>query len=125
MDAPPCRSVLVIDDNVALRSAYARILRGAGFEVAEATGENAFAVLDCARFGVVVSDIMMPGRDGFEISRYCIEKNPSARVILLSGSVHSPLLLKTGTLLGAVIGLAKPVAAEALIAAVTAALRSE
>jgi DNA-binding response OmpR family regulator len=57
--------VLVVDDDGALRSSEAHILRSAGYTVAEAEdGDAALRLLDELDVGMVLLDLKMPRRDG-------------------------------------------------------------
>jgi CheY-like chemotaxis protein len=69
-------TVLVVDDNPATRYSTGRVIRAAGFRLAEAgTGQEA---LDQAAKGVsaVVLDVHLPDMDGFEVCRH-LRTNPA------------------------------------------------
>jgi CheY-like chemotaxis protein len=60
--------VLVVDDDGALRSSEAHILRSAGYTVAEAEdGDDALRLLDELDVGMVLLDLRMPRRDGLSV----------------------------------------------------------
>jgi DNA-binding response OmpR family regulator len=60
--------VLVVDDDGALRSSEAYILRSAGYTVAEAEdGDAALRLLDELDVGMVLLDLRMPRRDGLSV----------------------------------------------------------
>jgi DNA-binding response OmpR family regulator len=64
------------------------ILREAGFQVSIATSaESALAVLRTAgrRFGVIITDHVLPGASGAEFVRQLREMNPDVPVIVVSG----------------------------------------
>ena len=80
-------SVLVVEDEILIRSAAAEFLRGAGYKVIEAAnGEEAIAV--CASgtpVDLVFSDINMPGDlDGVELARRIADRHPGIHIILTS-----------------------------------------
>jgi EAL domain-containing protein (putative c-di-GMP-specific phosphodiesterase class I) len=107
--------VLVVDDEPKLLGAYHRILRGAGYEVVAASdGLDAQAILEQERFDVIISDIRMPGLDGFELLRKAGRTHPDVPVILVTGSPSSEEtdLAVAG---GALLYLVKPVDARALV----------
>jgi two-component system chemotaxis sensor kinase CheA len=68
-DAAP-RHVLLVDDSPFFRNMLSPVLRSAGFVVtAVSTVDDAIALLHSnRRFDVVVTDIEMPGKDGFELT---------------------------------------------------------
>jgi CheY-like chemotaxis protein len=92
------RSVLVIDDDAAVRSVLRRRLEHAGISVFEASdgvrGEEAFAARPDA-FDLVILDLTMPGRGGEEVLRTLRQLRPSIPVVLISGystdSIATPL----------------------------------
>jgi len=68
--AAPLR-VLLVDDSMVTREMERRLLEDAGFVVALATdGADALAQLGAERFDCVVTDIEMPGMDGYELTRH-------------------------------------------------------
>ena len=81
------RRAVVIDDDPAVVWFIGGLLSGVGFEVLEAhDGERGFELVCSAWPDVVVSDVLMPGRDGFTLCRD-IKQDVAVRdtpVILLS-----------------------------------------
>ena len=62
--------VLLVEDSIDLRYLFARVLRGNGFEVCEASnGREALDLLNGFKPDVILTDLMMPGMDGFELIR--------------------------------------------------------
>jgi CheY-like chemotaxis protein len=85
-------SVLVVDDEPAIRSAIVRYFAGLGHAVdAAGTGAEAYAWLESRRYDVVLLDLRMPDTSGDAIYRELLERDPShaARVIFLTGDVQS------------------------------------
>ncbi|HEX6858862.1 MAG TPA: response regulator [Caulobacteraceae bacterium] len=105
MSAP---TVLVIEDDVHLQRQIAVQLRRCGFEVRTANdGEDGLAQLLNSPADVVVTDIVMPRREGLETIVSIKKLRPGTRVIATSGS--NPLLyLKLAGELGADAVLPKP-----------------
>src|SRR5688500_16150392 len=69
--------VLVADDESAIRTLVARMLRRAGYDPVEATdGQHAIEQLDTERFDALVLDLMMPRVDGFGVVNHLIETQP-------------------------------------------------
>ena len=80
--------VLLIDDNPIQLRVRETILRGAGFQVSIATtAEGALAVLRTAanKFGVIVTDHVLPGASGAEFVRELRSVDPTTPVIVVSG----------------------------------------
>lgn len=97
-------SVLVVDDEPAIRSLLAASLRRDGYYVAEAAdGQEAINVLEAAgRVDVVVTDVRMPHMDGLTLADTLRAAQPDLNVIFVSGypvnheamGPHSRLLSK-------------------------------
>jgi CheY-like chemotaxis protein len=85
-------AVLVVEDEILIRSAVAEFLRGAGYRVIEAA-EAAEAVAIFAsgtQIDLVFSDINMPGpMDGLGLVRWIAEHHPGIHVILTSAISHA------------------------------------
>ncbi len=62
------QTVLVVDDETNLRKVLGATLRREGYEVVLAEdGDQAIARFDQGGIDVVVSDLVMPGKDGLEV----------------------------------------------------------
>lgn len=109
-------SVLLVDDGVDFVRIMAERLRERGYRVAEATdGPAALAALERQSFGTIVLDLVMPGMDGIETLRRIKERDPSARVIVLSGHASGQYVVEA-LALGALDFMVKPVDIESLLA---------
>jgi two-component system chemotaxis response regulator CheY len=99
--------ILLVEDHGTTRLAMARLLRDAGAEVISARdGEEGLRLLLADRYDVLLTDLRMPGMDGFELLSHCMAlpewKRPS-RVIAISGEYEA------SSLSGKAVGfLAKP-----------------
>jgi DNA-binding NtrC family response regulator len=82
--------ILLCDDEETLLRSLGRILRTAGHEVVTADGPGGFAKLQQERFDMVLTDIRMPGKNGFEILLTARAVAPSTPVIAMSGSAEIP-----------------------------------
>ncbi len=79
-------SVLVVDDEDALRSVLSTELLSEGYVVETAAdGDDAIAILQQKQFDLVLLDIKMPRVDGFEVLRFIKQRYPSTKVIMLTG----------------------------------------
>ncbi len=77
--------VLVVEDDEGMRRLLSRILRDAGWSVAEAgDGREGLAAVERGRFGLVVTDLKMPRMDGMELLRRLRETRPSLPVVVLT-----------------------------------------
>ena len=124
-DTPPkgVGSILVVEDDEAARGVTARVLQQAGFDVRLAPdGNTALAALESGPLPrVVVSDLMMPGLDGAQLSQRIREQWPQLPVVIVSG--YADVVLHTGELHAAVI-LEKPFTAHALVDAIARATQA-
>jgi two-component system, cell cycle sensor histidine kinase and response regulator CckA len=86
-DTTGAGTVLLVEDEDAVRLFSARALRNKGYKVIEAkSGENALELLDKnAPIDVLVTDVVMPQMDGTELIKRVRERTPSMRVICISG----------------------------------------
>jgi PAS domain S-box-containing protein len=94
--ATPRRTVLIADDESLIRDLGARLLRDDGYEVLTATdGEEAWhLVLDRSdTIDLLLTDVVMPRMDGFELARRWIERNPRSPVLLMTAYADQALHL--------------------------------
>jgi CheY-like chemotaxis protein len=83
--------VLIADDSMAVRKVAERLLIQAGLEVALASsGEEALAWLSKERADVIISDVIMPGRSGYDVCTFVRSQAGLADtpVLLISGIVN-------------------------------------
>lgn len=77
--------ILVIDDDNLVRGLIAKTLRGEGHEVDEARdGAQGIEYLESGRYDLVITDLVMPNKSGFNVSDYIQEKMPSTPILLVS-----------------------------------------
>jgi putative nucleotidyltransferase with HDIG domain len=83
---PLRRRVLIVDDDHLVRDALRFALEDAGYDVwAVAHGADALAVLESQAVDIVLSDIFMPGMNGFELLKQIRQRRPDVPVILVTG----------------------------------------
>ncbi len=114
--------VLIVDDEVNIRTGLAKILEKAGYEVGVAeSGERALSALHEASFDLVVTDLKMVGAGGMEVLRAVKQSHPETEVILLTayGTIESAV---EAMKLDAYDYLTKPVDPERLTHVVAKAL---
>ncbi|WP_225730223.1 MULTISPECIES: response regulator transcription factor [unclassified Nocardia] len=114
-----CARVLVVEDGAAIRAAVAAALRDAGHEVlARPDGQRLEHDLTDFRPDLVVLDIMLPGRDGFQLLEV-IRRRSAAGVLMLTARDAVPDRLR-GLSSGADDYVLKPFVLAELIARVDA-----
>ncbi|HWU02265.1 MAG TPA: response regulator transcription factor [Novosphingobium sp.] len=116
------RSIVVVEDDPALRLLTARALRENGYEVRTAcSGAEMWVLLDNAPADLIVLDIMLPGTTGIELFRR-LRREGDTPIIFVSarGSEEDRVL---GLELGADDYLPKPFSTRELIARIGAVLR--
>lgn len=78
--------ILVVDDDNFGREALTLLLRSAGYEVTSAeTGLSALDMIDSHHYQVVVSDLFLPDKSGFDILLHVQKVSPSTEVIVVTG----------------------------------------
>ena len=117
-------TLLVVEDEDALRDVAGRILTGAGYRVLVA--EGGAQALELAerhdgKIDLLVSDVVMPGMLGKELAERLVVARPGTRVLYMSGYAQ-PVLASQGTLDPGVVLLEKPFTANDLLAAVRSRL---
>jgi len=79
-------SILIIDDEKAIRKTLAEILSYEGYKIEEAAdGEEGLKKFSNAVFDVVLCDIKMPKMDGIEFLEKARELNPDVPIVVISG----------------------------------------
>jgi PAS domain S-box-containing protein len=83
---PRVASILVVDDEAAVRRLLVSALRVRGHDVESAAdGAEALQKLDARTFHLVITDLSMPGTDGLALAREVRRRSASTRVIIVSG----------------------------------------
>jgi two-component system cell cycle sensor histidine kinase/response regulator CckA len=93
-DLTGTETILLVEDEEAVRGFSARTLRNIGYEVFEAgTGLQALEVMEEVegRIDLVVSDVMMPEMDGPTMAREMRSENPELKIIFVSGYAQDVL----------------------------------
>jgi DNA-binding response OmpR family regulator len=114
--------VLVVEDSDAVRLSVGAVLRSQGYLVTECTdGSDLESVLGQHTPDVVVLDVMLPGRDGFELLDVVRRSGDAAVIMLTARDTTSDRVRGLGA--GADDYLVKPFAMAELVARVRAVLR--
>jgi DNA-binding NtrC family response regulator len=119
-------TILVVDDEVALRRLIVRQLRIEGYKVLEAGyGMEALAVAAISRepIDLVLSDIRMPGMPGTELAQRLMSEHPGLQVVLMSAHPVDDLTFSTDCR-GVITVLTKPFESKSLLALVKLVLET-
>lgn len=120
---PAKAEILVIDDDANTLASLARAFRLAGHEAVVC--DSATRALDLAkgtRFDLVLSDVVMPGKDGIALLEELKKTGVAAPVVMMSGQATIEMAVRA-TKLGAVDFLEKPISTDKLLLTVENALR--
>jgi CheY-like chemotaxis protein len=81
------QTVLVVEDAEGLRELASRLLERLGYAVlVAANADEAFRLFDVnASIDVLLTDVVMPGASGSELTRQLVERRPALKVIYMSG----------------------------------------
>lgn len=119
-------SILVVDDEEGIRELLQHWLRRAGHSVACVdNGRAAVRLLQTQHFDLIITDVVMPDGDGFELIAEFRRLRSTARVLAISGGgkyLRGADCLKMARGLGAHAAMMKPFDWEELQAAIGLAL---
>lgn len=119
--------ILVIDDEPQVRAMLRQMLEREGYEVLEAEeGGAGMKLYQTQSPDLVITDILMPGKEGIETILAMRKAHPDVKIIAISGGRRMGKLdiLPIAQTFGAVYTLAKPFEREELLEAVQAVLAS-
>ena len=111
--------ILIVDDDELFRPMLRATLLKLGHQVREASdGDEAILMFQQEPADVVITDIILPGREGLEIIGLCKSSFPEVKVVAMSGAgtVVDTNYLKLATAEGADAVLNKPFSKDQLAA---------
>lgn len=122
------KRILIIDDDFHVRDMLERLLRRAGYD--SQLAENGVEALKMHRenpVDLVITDIIMPEKEGLEIITEFRRDYPSVKLIAISGGgrIGPANYLKMAKLLGAERTFAKPVDTSQLLSAIEELLATD
>jgi CheY-like chemotaxis protein len=83
---PLRKTILVVDDDPCFRDLTVTILSRAGYQVEEAAdGTEAMLFARKSRIDLIITDIVMPNREGIETIRYFAKALPNVPIVAISG----------------------------------------
>lgn len=108
-------TVLVVDDDVSLRSSLSETLKQAGYIVeARTSAAEALHLLRTSKFDIVLCDLKLPDMDGLSFIPRCLEADPKSVVVLMTAFGSSDMAI-TAMRAGAYDYLSKPFSPDELI----------
>jgi two-component system cell cycle sensor histidine kinase/response regulator CckA len=111
------QTVLVVDDDEALRTLTKRLLTRHGYTVLlAANASDALRVVETnPSINVLLTDVVMPGASGPELTQQLIEQRPMLNVIYMSGYTEDAIV-RHGVLKPGIVFLNKPFTSQTLLA---------
>ena len=105
-------NILLVDDDKGYLQLVACIFERAGIKVHYAMcGEEAIGILKKGSIATMLTDLNMPGIDGFELAMIAKELLPDIEIVMITGDI-SPEVYRMAAKSGIAKVLAKPVNAE-------------
>jgi two-component system, NtrC family, nitrogen regulation response regulator NtrX len=120
---PQKAHLLIVDDEANTLASLARAFRLAGHEASVC--DSAAKALELAKsqsFDLVLSDVVMPGRDGLSLLEDFKAQGVTTPIVMMSGQAHIDMAVRA-TRLGALDFLEKPISTEKLLLTVENVLR--
>lgn len=120
---PQKAHLLIVDDEANTLASLSRAFRLAGHEATVC--DSAAKALELARsqpFDLIISDVVMPGKDGLSLLEELKAQGVNTPVVMMSGQAHIDMAVRA-TRLGALDFLEKPISTEKLLLTVENALK--
>jgi CheY-like chemotaxis protein len=86
-------TLLIVEDEPMLRLVVVETLRDAGYAVLEAMDGDAglAAIRSDAKIDALITDIKMPGINGYQLAEAALDLRPDLRILLMTGYTSEPL----------------------------------
>ena len=113
--------ILIIDDDIQFRKMLRQVLERAGYEVSEAEdGNEGTRVYETEPIDLVITDLIMPKKEGIETISELKKKYPYIKIIAISGGgrVGPESYLTFAEKLGALYTFSKPLDRDKVLEAV-------
>jgi DNA-binding NtrC family response regulator len=119
-------NILIIEDDINVRKMMYHMLASEEYKVSEASNgfEADLFLQSKIKYDLVITDIIMPEKDGIEVIRNLKQNHPKTRILAISGGgkINSSNYLTTAKVLGAHSALQKPFLKKDLINAISKAM---
>jgi two-component system, cell cycle sensor histidine kinase and response regulator CckA len=105
------KTILLIDDEASQRKFMSRVLEDAGYTVLEGADHDEALVIhgqDPGKIDVLITDISLPGVNGYVLARVLLDREPGMNVIFISAVAGSELCRYYGMATSDVHFLEKP-----------------
>jgi two-component system nitrogen regulation response regulator NtrX len=120
---PQKAHLLIVDDEANTLASLSRAFRLAGHEATVCdSAAKALELAKARHFDLILSDVVMPGKDGLSLLEDLKAEGVTTPVVMMSGQAHIEMAVRA-TRLGALDFLEKPIATEKLLLTVDNALR--
>ena len=115
--------LLIVDDEANTLASLSRAFRLAGHEATVCdNAAKALALAKSQNFDLILSDVVMPGKDGLTLLEELKQQGVTAPVVMMSGQAHIEMAVRA-TRLGALDFLEKPISSDKLMLTVDNALK--
>lgn len=114
-------SILVIEDEIEIQRLLRNFLEGEGYQVFEASeGGEGIRLYREKKIDLIVTDLLMPGKEGIETIIQLKQDFPDVKIIAISGGgqIEPEFFLECAKSFGAVCSFTKPFRCRELLAAV-------
>ena len=115
------KTILLVDDDSAFRKVQQRVLEREGYRVIPAEdGGRALGILECESVDLVLTDLLMPKKEGIEMIREISARWPDLSVVAMSGGGRGGVVsyLEISRAMGVKGTLAKPFSCDELLSEV-------
>lgn len=110
----PAGTILVVDDEPAVRHLVRKILAGVGYQVLEAgDGREAVRIIEASDIDLMITDLAMPEQEGLETIQRLHHSRPGLRMVAMSGKF--PEILRASEYFGAAAAIRKPIEPDELL----------
>jgi DNA-binding response OmpR family regulator len=117
--------ILLIEDDEVFHAVITGAVTAQGHEIAIApNGDDGMKKLRSEKFDLIITDILMPNKDGIEIIQEIRESDPDVRILAISsgGRVGFSSFLKLAEIMGANACLEKPFSSAGLLEKINEAM---